>query len=44
MKPKLAPGLYQLRTGRTFSHKELKIVKHGGVWCVVPRGVKERKV
>ena len=43
MKPKLPPGLYQLRTGRTYLHTELKIVKHGGVWCVVVKAAWKEK-
>lgn len=40
MKPKLQPGYYKLNTGRVWAHTELKIVKHNGVWCVVPKAVK----
>ena len=43
MKPKLPPGLYQLRTKRTYDAKELKVIKHGGVWCVVVKEVAKVK-
>ena len=35
MKPKLAPGLYQLRTGRTYSDEELKVIGNRNGWYVV---------
>jgi len=37
MKPKLPPGLYQLRTGRTYSDEELKVIGNRNGWYVVVR-------
>lgn len=39
-KPTIPPGLYRWPTGRVYSHTELKVIKHNGAWCVVPKVVK----